>query len=149
MGKVVASTIPGFHAGFRSLPMSRKDQQKRKEREVRKKEEKKLADELERKRKAAKRDIPDILEQLEVLFQANAGRALKMAFQDRASSDEIATALGVPQGHVDYLFDVASHVSDDLLRIIQRWPAAFDNRAVLENALTAVRSGAHRQLFRF
>ncbi len=129
--------------------MSRKDHQKRTERELRKKEAKKVADELERKKKAAKREMSDIVEQLDVLFQAKTGRALRMAFEENASPEEIATALDVPQGHVEYLFDVAGHVSGDLLRILQRWPSAFDNRSVLENALQCLRSGRYRQLFRF
>lgn len=129
--------------------MSRKDHQKRKERELRKKEAKKVADELERKRKAAKRDMPDIIEQLDVLFQAKTGQALRMAFEQNSSPEQIATALDVPKGHVEYLFDVAGHASGDLLRILQRWPSVFDNRAVLDNALQAMRRGAYRELFRF
>ena len=129
--------------------MSRKDHQKRKERELRKKEAKKASDELGRKRKAAKRDMPDIIEQLDVLFQAKTGQALRMAFEENASPGEIATALDVPTGHVEYLLDVAGQVSGDLLRILQRWPSVFDNRSVLENALQSMRSGAYRQVFRF
>ena len=128
--------------------MSRKDHQKRTERELRKKEAKKVADELERKKKAAKREMSDILEQLDVLFQAKTGRALRMAFEEKASPEEIAGALDVPQGHVEYLFDVAGYVSGDLLRILQRWPSAFDNRLVLESALQCLRSGRYGQLFR-
>lgn len=128
--------------------MSRKDHQKRKERELRKKAARKVADELARKKRATKRDMPDILEQLDVLFQAKTARALTMAFESKATPDEISAALDVPRGHVDYLFDVAGHVSDDLLRIVQRWPSAFDNRSVLENALQCIRSGAYKQLFR-
>lgn len=129
--------------------MSRKDHRRRKERELRKKEAKKVSDELERKRKAAKRDMPDIIEQLDVLFQAKTGQALKMAFEQNASPEEIATALDVPTGHVEYLFDVAGHVSGGLLRILQRWPTVFDNRSVLENALQVMRSGSYKDLFRF
>lgn len=129
--------------------MSRKDHQKRTERELRKKEARKVADELERKKKAAQREMSHVLEQLDVLFQAKTGRALRMAFEEKATPEEIATALDVPQGHVEYLFDVAGHVSGDLLRVLQRWPSVFDNRSVLENALECIRSGAYKQLFRF
>ena len=129
--------------------MSRKDHQKRKERELRKKEATKVSDELERKKNAAKRDMPNIIEQLDVLFQAKTGQALRMAFEQNASPEEIAIALEVPTGHVEYLFDVAGHVSGDLLRILQRWPTVFDNRAVFENVLQCMRSGSYKRLFRF
>ena len=104
---------------------------------------------MERTKKTAKREMSDILEQLDVLFQAKTGRALKMAFEEKATPDEIAMALDVPKGTVEYLFDVAGPVSGDLLRILQRWPAVFDNRSVLENALQCIRSGAYKQVFRF
>lgn len=110
---------------------------------------KKAADELERKRKASKRDMPDIIEQLDVLFQAKTSQALRMGFEENAAPEEIATGLDVPTGHVEYLFDVAGDVSRDLLRMLQRWPSFFDNRSVLENALQSMRNEAYREVFRF
>lgn len=129
--------------------MSRKDHQKRKERELKKKEAKKIVDELARKREAARRSMPEILEQLGVLFEKNAARAITMAFEEKLSPEEISVALGVPTGHIEYLFDIAGMVSEDLLRTVRRWPLAFENPRVLEAALSSFRSGGYKKLFRF
>lgn len=129
--------------------MSRKDHKKRKERELKKKEAKKIVDDLARKREAARRSMPEILEQLHVLFDKNTARAISMAFEERLSPDEIAGALDVPTGHIEYLFDIAGTVSDDLLRTVRRWPLAFENPQVLEAALSSFRSGGYKRLFRF
>lgn len=129
--------------------MSRKDHKKRKERELKKKDAKKIVDELARKREAARRSMPDILGQLSILFDKNTARAITMAFEEKLSPDEISAALAVPTGHIEYLFDIAGAVSEDLLRIVRRWPLAFENREVLEAALVSFRSGAYKKLFRF
>lgn len=129
--------------------MSRKDHQKRKERELKKKEAKKIVDELARKREAARRSMPEILEQLGVLFEKNAARAITMAFEQKLSPEEISVALEVPTGHIEYLFDVAGMISDDLLRTVRRWPLAFENPSVLEAALSSLKSGGYKKLFRF
>ena len=47
----------------------------------------------------------------------------------------MSAALGLPTAHIIYLFDIAGTVSDDLLRIVQRWTEAFENRDVLDAAL--------------
>ena len=129
--------------------MSRKDHQQRKERELKKKEARKVLDELARRREAARRAMPDILGQLNVLFEKNTARAITMAFEEKVPPEEISSALGVPSGHIEYLFDIAGTVSEDLLRIVRRWPQAFENREVLDAALSSLRSGGYRKLFRF
>ena len=129
--------------------MSRKDHKKRKERELKKKEAKKVVDELARKRDAARRSMPEILEQLGVLFEKNTARAITMAFEQKLAPEEIAAVLNVPIGHIEYLFDIAGTVSDDLLRTVRRWPLAFENPQVLEAALSSFRSGGYKKLFRF
>jgi len=129
--------------------MSRKDHHKRTERELKKKEAKKIVVELARKREAARRSMPDILGQLNVLFQKNTARAITMAFEEKVSPEEISTALEVPAADIEYLFDIAGVVSEDLLRLVRRWPAAFENPEVLEVALLSFRSGGYKRLFRF
>jgi hypothetical protein len=128
--------------------MSRKDHQQRKERELKKKEARKVLEELARRREASRRAMPDILGQLNVLFEKNTARAITMAFEEKVPPEEISAALDVPSGHIEYLFDIAGTVSEDLLRIVRRWPQAFENREVLDAALSSLRSGGYRRLFR-
>jgi hypothetical protein len=59
--------------------MSQRDQQQRKERELRENEARKVIEELGRKRESARRSMPDILGQLNVLCETNTTRAITMA----------------------------------------------------------------------
>ena len=128
--------------------MSRKDPKKQKEREERKRKERLVAEELERQRVRTLREMPNLLTQLEALFKSNAARAITMAFEQKLSPEEIAEALNVPLESVNYLFDLAGSMSEDLLRLIRRWPNAFENPAVLEVAVQCFQSGRYKQLFR-
>lgn len=128
--------------------MSRKDPKKKKERELRKKKERLVAEELERQRARSLREIPTVLTQLEALFKENASKAITMAFEQKLSPEEIAEALKVPVGDVNYFFDIAGGISEDLLRIVRRWPQAFENPEVLKVAVACFQSGRYKQLFR-
>lgn len=127
--------------------MSRKDQRWRKEREERKRKEKLAEDERKRKRLAVARNLPEVLNQVKVLFEGNAGKALRMAFIDRLPEDEIAAALGVNRAYVDTLFGMASEYSPQLVRILERWPQAFENPLVLEAVIEGVKRGGYANLF--
>jgi hypothetical protein len=121
--------------------MSRKDPNKRRRREEEKRRQKHAADEAARKQARARKNIPNVLEQLNVLFQEKGARAISMAFERKMAPNEIAEALGVEVEKVEYLFDIASGCSDEILRIVARWPQAFDNPEVLKVALAAAKKG--------
>jgi hypothetical protein len=127
--------------------MSRKDQRWRKEREERKRKEKLAEEELKRKRIAAARNLPDVLIQVKGLFEHNAGRALKMAFLEKLTEAEIADALGVDVEYVDKLFAMTSESSPQIVRILERWPQAFENPQVLEAVIEGVKRGGYANLF--
>ncbi len=129
--------------------MSRKDPNKRRRREEEKRREKHAADEAARKQARARKNIPNVLEQLSVLFQDKGAKAVSMAFQERLPPEEIAARLEVPVEKVEYLFDLASNCSDDILRVVARWPGAFENPEVLKAALGAFKSGSYKRGFRF
>lgn len=129
--------------------MSRKDPNKRRRREEQKRREKHAADEAARKELRARRKIPVVLEQLSVLFQDKGARAVSMAFQEKLPPEEIAGRLEVPVEKVNYLFDLAAGCSDEILRVVARWPGAFENPEVLKAALGAFKSGSYKRGFRF
>jgi hypothetical protein len=128
--------------------MSRKDPKKRKEREARKRQEKLAADKLAQERVKAQRQLPSILEQLNALFKDKAAKAIVMAFEQGLSPQEISKALDVPIEQVEYLFDIAGNANEELLRLVRRWPMAFENPEVLNAAIKAVQRGGYRELFR-
>jgi hypothetical protein len=127
--------------------LSRKDP-KKKERQARKRSERLAAEEAQRQRARDQREMPNVLTQLEALFKDKASRAITMAFEEKRSADEISTALEVPVTQVEYLFDVAGGMSEDLLRLIRRWPTAFENPEVFKSAVHVFQSGSYKRLFR-
>lgn len=128
--------------------MSRKDPKKKKERELRKRNERLAAEELEREKARNRRSMPTVLTQIEALFKTNASATITMAFEKNLSPEEIAEALKVPIGDVNYFFDIAGGLSDDLLRLVRRWPNAFENPDVFKAAVQCFESGKYKQLFR-
>ena len=92
--------------------MSRKDQHKRKERELKKKEAKKIVDELARKRDAARRAMPEILGQLGVLFEKNAARAITMAFEEMAELQDVLCKFLRGRVDGDTLANIAEEIAD-------------------------------------
>jgi hypothetical protein len=127
--------------------MSRKDPKWRKDREERKRKERLVEEELQRKRIVAARNLPDVLTQITKLFEQNAGKALRMAFIDKLPEDEIAKSLGIDVEYVDRLFAMASESSPQIVRILERWPHAFENPRVLEAVIEGVKRGGYPMLF--
>lgn len=128
--------------------MSKKSSQWKKDRAKRVQQQKVAAHQAELAKARAKEALPDVLGQLEVLFKHNAARAITMAFKENRSPEEIATALEVPVDQVNYLFDVAANTSEELLRILSRWPSAFENPEVLQVAIEAIKSGSYKGLYK-
>lgn len=127
--------------------MSRKDQRWRKEREERKRKERLAEEERKRKRLAVARNLPDVLNQVRGLFEGHAGKALTMAFVEGLPEAEIAAALGVDIAYVDKLFGMTSEYSPQIVRILERWPQAFENPLVLEAVIEGVKRGGCANLF--
>lgn len=129
--------------------MSRKDPNKRLRRDQEKRRQKHAADQVARERAKARKNIPVVLEQLNVLFQDKGARAISMAFAESWPPEEIAARLEVPIEKVNRLFDLAAGCSDEILRVIARWPLVFENPDVLRAALGTFRNGSCKRDFRF
>jgi hypothetical protein len=128
--------------------MSRKDDQKRKKRELKKKEARKAeeARRLQRKRDArnAKVNVETILERLKVLFNEDASRAISCALNDSLSDEDIARQLDVPLDRVSELLDLAAQLPDPIVEHFRRFPEVMANPAVLEAIVQGVRQGGLR-----
>lgn len=128
--------------------MSKPDPKKKRARAERVRQKQLAEAELARKKAKARKEMPTILQQLHVLFQEKAATAISMAFEQKLTSSEISAQLNVPVEQVEYLFDTAATISDDILRIVKRWPNACENPRVLKAALEAVESGKFKDILR-
>jgi hypothetical protein len=128
--------------------MSRKDPQYRSGQQLKKHKPREFIEELARKQEAPRCSMPNILRERKVFFETDTTRGITTALEETVPPERIFAAMGVPSGHIQYLFDIAGTVSEDLLRIVRRWPQAFENREVLDAALSSLRSGGYRRLFR-
>lgn len=128
--------------------MSRKDDRKRKKRDLKKKKARKVeeARRLQRKRDAqnAKVNVEMILERLKVLFNEDASRAISYALNDSLSDEDIARQLEVPLDRVSELLDLAAQLPGPIVEHFRRFPQVMANPAVLEAIVQGVRQGGHR-----
>jgi hypothetical protein len=123
--------------------MSRKDDKKRKKRELKKKEARKAEDarRLQRKRDArnAVVSVETILERLKVLFNEDASRAISYALNDSLSDEEIARRLDVPLDRVSELLDLAAQLPDPIVEHFRRFPDVMANPAVLQAIIAGLK----------
>jgi hypothetical protein len=128
--------------------MSRKDDKKRKKRELKKKEARKAEDarRLQRKRDArnAVVNVEAILERLKVLFNEDASRAISCALNESLSDEEIARQLDVPLERVSELLDLAAQLPDPIVEHFRRFPAVMGNPEVLKAIVEGVRQRGFR-----
>ncbi|MEY4668388.1 MAG: hypothetical protein RL518_1087 [Pseudomonadota bacterium] len=116
--------------------MSRRDDQKRKKRELKKKEARKAeeARRLERKRAArnAVVTVDEILERLKALFNEDSSKAIACALNEQLSEEEIAERLNVSPERVSELLDLAGRLPHEIVEYFRRFPQVMSNPEVLE-----------------